>query len=155
MMKILTNDSKNISFQDLTCCLYGMSTYLLYAPHLEWPWCRICECSGSTRSALGAPRPHLHFYVRLQSRNPTAGTQQREPSCPDPVEIDHTEIHIHVQACRKGRRNFNSITASNHCSFLKRLTLTTAWTLEIKRALTHNHSWNHCESRLCVCVLFN
>lgn len=119
------------------------TTYLLYAPHWGWPWCCICECSGSTRSVSGAPHPLLHFYGRLQSKIPTAGTRQRELSCPDPVKVGHTKNTIHVQACRKWR-NFTTATPSkpvflkpnmhinncvNHCSFKS-------------SSLTHNHSWN-------------
>lgn len=73
-----------------TCFLHS-PTYLLYAPRWGWPWCCICECSGSTRSVSDAPHPLLHFYARLQSKNPTAGTRQRELSCPDPVKRGHTE----------------------------------------------------------------
>lgn len=59
--------------------------YLLCAPHWGWPWCCICGWSGSTRSAWDYPRRFLRLYVRPRSRSPTAGTQQRGPSCPGPV----------------------------------------------------------------------
>lgn len=109
-----TNYSKDTACVFKTVCT---STNRLYAPHWGWPWCHICECSSSTRSSSDAPHPHLHFYVRLQSKNPTAGTRQREPSYPDPVKIEHTKHTVMSWRAENGGILLHLLQVSNPVSW--------------------------------------
>lgn len=67
-------------------------TNLLCAPHWEWPWCCICECSGSTRLASGHLHLLHHFSACQQSKTPTGWTRLRVTSCLAPAKFMHSQI---------------------------------------------------------------